>query len=180
MDAAGSWDEFLERYAVILCADHGQSRVDRITRLDVPGALVTASNRAAMVYTDAPREVAESLDGAEGVETVAFLEDGEVIARRDGGEGSDVLEAYPDGPIRVERALRNPNAGEVLISAIPGWEFADLAGKHHLGGGSHGSLTDADSLVPMLVVGLDGPPASITGVKAAVLEHFGVGVAHAA
>jgi hypothetical protein len=180
MDAAGGWDEFLERYAVILCADHGQSRVDQIARLDVPGALVTASNRAAMVYTDTPRQVAESLDGAEGVETVAFLEDGEVVARREGGEGPDVLEAYPDGPIRVDRALRNPNAGEVLVSASPGWEFADLAGRHHLGGGSHGSLDDADSLVPMLVVGIDGPPASITGVKAAVLEHFGVSVAHAA
>ena len=37
---------------------------------------------------------------------------------------------------------QNPNAGEVLLSAALGWEFADLGGRHHLGGGSHGSLDD--------------------------------------
>jgi len=73
----------------------------------------------------------------------------------------------------------------VLVSAAPGWEFVDLAGRHHLGGGSHGSLAAADSEVPMLTVGLDGsplgePPASITGIKAAVADHFGVAVARAA
>jgi hypothetical protein len=180
MDAAGGWDEFLERYAVLLCSDHGQSHVDRIARLEVQGALVTASNRAAMVYTDDPRRAAGALDGADGVETVVFLEDGEVVARRDGGEGPDVLDAYPDGMRRAEAALRNPNAGEVLVSAAPGWEFADLAGRHHLGGGSHGSFTEADSMVPMLAVGLDAAPSSITGIKQAVLRHFGAGVVHAA
>jgi predicted AlkP superfamily pyrophosphatase or phosphodiesterase len=183
MDAAGGWDEFLERYAVVLCSDHGQSHVTQIARLEVPDGLVTASNRAAMVYTDDPRRAAESLDGAEGVETVVFLEDGIVVARREGGEGAGVLDEYPDGGRRVEAALRNPNAGEVLVSAAPGWEFADLAGRHHLGGGSHGSLSEADSVVPMLTVGLEGAPAapaSITDVKRLVLEHFDVGVAHAA
>jgi hypothetical protein len=82
--------------------------------------------------------------------------------------------------VRAEAALRNPNAGEVLISASPGWEFVDLAGRHHLGGGSHGSIAAADSEVPMLSVGLGEPPASITGVKGAVLEHFGLPVARAA
>jgi hypothetical protein len=179
MDAAGGWDEFLERYAVLFCSDHGQTHVDRIARLEVPGALVTASNRAAMVYTEDPRRAAEALDGAEGVETVVFLEDGAVVARREGGEGPDVLDAYPEGARRVQAALRNPNAGEVLVSAAPGWEFADLAGRHHLGGGSHGSLTEADSVVPMLAVGLEAAPASITDLKRTVLDHFGVGVAHA-
>ena len=51
----------------------------------------------------------------------------------------------------------------MLVSAAPGWEFLDLAGRHHLGGGSHGSLERADSEVPMLTVGLGAPPASITG-----------------
>ncbi len=180
MDAAGGWDEFLDRYAVILCSDHGQSGVEQVARLDVPGGIVTASNRAAMVYTDDARAAARALDGADGVETVLFLEDGEIVARRDGDEGADVLAAYPDGAARGAAALRNPNAGEVLVSAAPGWEFSDLAGRHHLGGGSHGSLTAADSLVPMLAVGLESLPVSITGIKSTVLEHFGVGVAHAA
>ena len=76
--------------------------------------------------------------------------------------------------------MRNPNAGEVLVSAAAGWEFADLAGRSHVGGGSHGSLALEDSEVPMLTIGLGAPPASITEIKALVLAHFGVGVAQAA
>src|SRR5256714_641313 len=55
LDAAGGPDEFLERYAVILCADHGQTSVERSARLqdsfaDVADVVVTASNRAGMIY----------------------------------------------------------------------------------------------------------------------------------
>jgi predicted AlkP superfamily pyrophosphatase or phosphodiesterase len=180
MDAAGGPDEFLERYAVLLCADHGQSRVERTARLEVPGARVTASNRAAMLYGDDPRALAEAVDAEASVGLVLFLEDGRVVARAGGDEDDALLDEYPEGRERAEAALRNPNAGEVLISAAPGWEFVDLAGRHHLGGGSHGSIAAADSEVPMLTVGLGQPPASITGVKTAVLEHFGLPVARAA
>jgi len=45
MDAAGGPDAFLERYAVVVCSDHGQSRVEQTARLDVGDDLVTASNR---------------------------------------------------------------------------------------------------------------------------------------
>ena len=62
----------------------------------------------------------------------------------------------------------------VILSAAPGWEFADLGGRHHAGGGSHGSLTAGDSEVPMLTVGLGPPPDSITGVAPAILAHLGV------
>ena len=65
-------------------------------------------------------------------------------------------------------ALRNPNACEVLVSAAPGWELADLAGMHHSGGGSHGSLTAGDSEVPMLGIGIEPPPRTID-VKDAML-----------
>jgi len=34
MEAAGGPDEFLERYAVVLCADHGQTRVSEARRLE--------------------------------------------------------------------------------------------------------------------------------------------------
>ena len=37
----------------------------------------------------------------------------------------------------------NPNAGELIVSAAAGWEFADLGGRHHAGGGTHGSLSPA-------------------------------------
>jgi predicted AlkP superfamily pyrophosphatase or phosphodiesterase len=188
LDAAGGPEEFLERYAVVLCSDHGQTRVDRHVRLQQKFAreravLVTASNRAGMVYrlpgSDAePRELAERLDGEESVETVLFLEDGEAVARRDGEEvevdRTGPLFDYPDGGRRAWSALHNPNAGDLIVSAAPGFEFADLAGRHHAGGGSHGSLVLGDSEVPMLTVGVDAQPHSIVDVAPAVLQHFGV------
>jgi hypothetical protein len=180
MDAAGGPDEFLERYAVVICSDHGQSRIEQVARLDAGDDLVTASNRAAMVYTDNARAVAERLDAQPAAGIVLFEEDGQMVVRRDGDEDIAMLDEVPDGRVRAAAALRNPNAGAVLVSATPGWEFLDLAGRHHLGGGSHGSLELADSEVPMLTVGLDPPPASITGVKGLVAEHFGVSVRRAA
>ena len=87
-----------------------------------------------------------------------------------------LLDSVPDGRVRAAAALANPNAGEVLVSAAPGWEFDDLAGRHHHGGGSHGSLEAADSEVPMLTVGLGAPPSSITEIKALIAGHFGVEV----
>ena len=92
--------------------------------------------------------------------------------RRDGDEDESLLDEFPDGRARAAAAVRNPNAGEVLVSAAPGWEFVDLAGRSHIGGGSHGSLDAADSEVPMLTVGLDPPPSSIAGIKQLVVDHF--------
>jgi predicted AlkP superfamily pyrophosphatase or phosphodiesterase len=174
MDAAGGPDAFLDRYAVVVCSDHGQSRVEQTARLDAGTDLVTASNRAAMVYTDDARAVAERFDEQPAAGIVLFEEDGRVVARRDGDEDDALLDAVPDGHARAAAALANPNSGEVLVSATPGWEFVDLAGRHHLGGGSHGSLEAADSEVPMLTVGLGDPPASITGVKATIAANFGL------
>jgi hypothetical protein len=172
VDAAGGLDEFLERYAVLVCSDHGQTHVDRAVRLQDhvrSSDTVTASNRAGMIYTDEPRAAAASLDGVEGVDATFFLEDGAVVARRDGDEDAALLDEYPLGRERVTAALQNPNAGEVLVSAADGWEFADLAGLHHAGGGSHGSLTAGDSEVPILGVGMD-PPARTIDVKDALLS----------
>jgi predicted AlkP superfamily pyrophosphatase or phosphodiesterase len=174
MAAAGGPDEFLERYAVVVCSDHGQTRVEWAGRLEAGEDLVTASNRAAMVYTREPRTVAERLDANPAAGIVLYLEDGRLVVRRDGDEDAALLDEVPDGRARAAAALRNPNAGEVLVSAAPGWEFADLAGRHHAGGGSHGSLDASDSEVPMLTVGLGHPPASIVGVKALVAAHLGV------
>jgi hypothetical protein len=197
MEAAGGPDAFLERYAVVLCSDHGQTRVDEVARLarrfeQVPGTLVTASNRAGMVYrldgcTDSAAELAVRLDSEPGVEVALYLEDDDAVARREGeelrfapdGEGwrtsgdTSILD-HPDALARAWAALRNPNAGEVVLSAAPGWEFADLGGRHHSGGGSHGSLSAGDSLVPMLTVGLTQRPEAIVDVAPVVLEHLGV------
>jgi hypothetical protein len=178
--AAGGPDEFLDRYGVVLCADHGQTAVERTASLQVPGALVASSNRAAMLYGEDPRRLAEALDGEPSVDVAVFLEDGELVARSRGVDDVALLDEYPDGRERAAAALGNPNSGDVLVSAAPGWEFTDLAGRHHLGGGSHGALAASDSVVPMLTVGLAEPPASITGIKGLLLGHFGVSRAVAA
>jgi hypothetical protein len=196
IDAAGGPEKFLERYAVVLCADHGQTRVDRAVRLEerFAGAdvIVTGSNRAGMIYrTDATREdareLAMRLDAEQGAEAVLFLEGDEAIARRAGEElrfarssdgwetsGDPTLLPQPDALERAWAALHNPNAGDLLVSAGEGVEFTDLAGRSHLGGGSHGALAAADSEVPLLTIGLNGTPRSITDLAPLALEHFGV------
>jgi hypothetical protein len=196
VDAAGGRDAFLERYAVILCSDHGQTRIEHSARLQdaldaLPGVLVTASNRAGMAYlrggSEQAAELAARLDGEPSVGVALYRDGADAVARRDGEE----LRFAPDGPSwrtsgdasildqpdalrRAWHALGNPNAGELLVSAATGYEFADLGGSHHAGGGSHGSLEAGDSLVPMVTVGLAADIASITDVMPTVLEHFGV------
>ena len=154
--------------------------------------VVTASNRAGQVYllpdarVDAD-DLARALDGDVAVETTLRLEGDEAVARREGEElrfrpdgagwetsGDASILDHPDALYRSWSALANPNAGELLVSAAPGWEFADLGGRHHAGGGSHGSLVEGDSVVPVLTVGVDAAPARITDVMPAVLAHFGV------
>jgi len=184
LDAAGGPDEFLDRYAVIVCSDHGQTAVTDAARLEEAFARtddvrVTASNRAGMVYRlpgcrDDARSLAARLDGHPAVDVVVFLDDGELVARKRGEEGVDLLDEYPAGRARALAALRNRNAGDVIVSAAPGWEFCDIGGSHHAGGGSHGSLAAADSEVPVLTVGIDGEVASITDLAPLALSHFGL------
>jgi Type I phosphodiesterase / nucleotide pyrophosphatase len=216
IEAAGGVDEFLERYALVVCADHGQTSVSRIARVEEAfrdlrllsprralaeraDIAVTASNRAAMVYRLAggkldTRRLAERLDATPGADVVLFLEDGEAVARREREElrfapdGSgfrlvgdrDVLDAerYPDGLERVWRALSCDRAGDVIVSAADGWEFADLGGRHHAGGGSHGSLLAEDSVVPILSIGISSPGLeerpSIRDLAPLALGSFGI------
>ncbi len=98
--------------------------------------------------------------------------------RRDGRfESPD----YPDALARIWSVLNCPTAGDVLLSASPGYEFVDWGGADHVGGGSHGSLHRSDSLGALLWCGT-GPESgaareqwSIQDVAPMVREHFGVG-----
>ena len=94
--AAGGLDAFVERYAVIVMSDHGQSSVREVARLGdrfrhADETLVAASNRAGHVYRLGPsaptaRELAERLDGDPSVEVALFREGDAVVARREGEE----------------------------------------------------------------------------------------------
>ena len=203
--AAGGPDEFLERYAVVVTSDHGQTPVERVARLQdaypaaLENVLALASNRAGMVYRlpgcrVEARELAERLDGSPAADVVLFVEDGAAVARREGSELRFALEGddwhlegdvgvldpvlYPNGLERAWHAAVTTTAGDVLISATEGWELADGGGRHHVGGGSHGSLVAGDSYVPLIAAGFDQPPfppdPSITDLAPLALAHFGV------
>jgi len=182
LDAAGGGDEFLERYAVIVASDHGQTEVERSARIETRLAgfddiVVCASNRAAQVYllpgarTDS-EQLARALDGEPSVDVTIRLDGGDVVVRRDGVDGRPEELEHPDAGERVRSAIGNPNAGDLLVSAAEGWEFADLGGRHHSGGGSHGSLVAGDSTVPLLTIGIEREVARITEIAPAVLAHF--------
>jgi hypothetical protein len=57
---------------------------------------------------------------------------------------------------RTWAALTCAKSGDVLLSAASGYEFLDLGGQAHVGGGSHGSLRAEDSLGAAIVCGIDG------------------------
>ena len=87
---------------------------------------------------------------------------------------------YPDALDRLWTALHCPRAGEVLVSAAPGYEFVDWGGAHHVGGGSHGALHRADSLGALVMCGTGPGSAServqwtIRDAVPVVTGHFGI------
>jgi hypothetical protein len=226
VEAAGGLDRFLDRYAVIVVADHSQSAVAEVADASAPLAgatlfrssrhsdpdrcelAVTASNRVAMVYRlERAREGAAAIAGRmladPAAELAMYAQDGAMVVRGSGGgelrfrrgegdpdergnrftvEGdADLLDPglYPNALERIEGILRCPTAGDVVVSAAPGWEYADSGGSHHSGGGSHGSLRTEDSTVPLITAGFDGEPGlgtlpSITDLAPLALRHFGV------
>jgi hypothetical protein len=122
----------------------------------------------------APRGELSDLRGrrwsVEGDRSILGLEE------RDGVVSS---ERYPDALARAWDALRCRTAGELLVSAEPGYEFVDWGGAGHVGGGSHGSLHANDSHGALLWCGT-GPDASareqwtLCDIAPMVDDHFGV------
>jgi hypothetical protein len=92
--------------------------------------------------------------------------------------GRFISTAYPDALERIWSALHCPTAGDILLSASPGYEFVDWGGADHVGGGSHGSLHATDSLGALLWAGT-GPKSrrarrqwSLRDVAGMVRGHF--------
>jgi len=95
-------------------------------------------------------------------------------------DGRLLCTEYPDPLGRVWSALRCQNAGDILLSAAPGYEFVDWGGSAHVGGGSHGSLHRSDSLATLLWCGT-GPTSraareqwSLRDIAPLIRSHFGV------
>jgi hypothetical protein len=218
VDAAGGRAAFLDRYAVVIVADHSQSPVHEPADASAPFAglqlfrssrrsdpdrcdlAVAASNRVAMLYRLGrsrltPRELAAMAESDPAADVVCFAEDGWMVARRGGGElrlrpegrgfedagDRDLLPAgdYPAAAERIAGLLGSHRAGDVVVSARPGFEYRDAGGSHHAGGGSHGSLHACDSLVPLIAAGFGsvaalGSQPSITDIAPMIERHFGV------
>jgi hypothetical protein len=101
------------------------------------------------------------------------------VLRAELQDGRFLSTEYPDALARVWSALRCPHAGELLLSAAPGFEFVDWGGSDHVGGGSHGSLHRSDSLGALLWCGT-GPATrnvrdqwSLRDIAPMVRRHFG-------
>jgi Type I phosphodiesterase / nucleotide pyrophosphatase len=107
--------------------------------------------------------------------------EGELAAlRAEVQDGRFLCTEYPDPLARIWSALTCPTAGDVLLSAAPGYEFVDWGGADHVGGGSHGSLHRSDSLGALLWCGT-GPDSrrqlqqwTIQDVAPMVRDHFGL------
>jgi hypothetical protein len=117
----------------------------------------------------------------EDVRGMSWSVEGELAALgAEVADGRFTSPEYPDALARIWSALSCPTAGDVLLSAAPGYEFVDWGGADHVGGGSHGSLHRSDSLGALLWCGT-GPSSrdvreqwSLRDVAPMVCEHFGV------
>ena len=86
---------------------------------------------------------------------------------------------YPDALGRLWSALACRRAGDVLLSAAPGYEFVDWGGSHHAGGGSHGSLHRCDSHGVLLTYGVEAGATEratwhLRDVAPMISAHFGI------
>ncbi|GAB6152386.1 hypothetical protein JCM17380_11360 [Desulfosporosinus burensis] len=84
---------------------------------------------------------------------------------------------YPDAFNRLRSALEARSGSRVVVSAASGYEYFAVGAPIHPGGGSHGSLEQEDSTVPMIISGM---PVSlkhprIVDLYSVILEHFGLG-----
>jgi hypothetical protein len=114
-------------------------------------AVVRSQNRGELRF--APGPLVEDARGAQwSFEGALGVVDGSLR------EGRLLTPSYPDALARIWAALLCPSAGDVLLSAAPGFEFLDWGGQAHPGGGSHGSLHHSDSLASLVMYGLDPMP----------------------
>ena len=106
----------------------------------------------------------------------SFEGDLSVVDAQVTGEQKIEFAKYPDAFTRLRSALESRNGSRVVVSAASGYEYLAVGGPIHPSGGSHGSLEEEDSTVPMIVAGmpirLDYP--RIIDLFPMILGHFGL------
>ena len=75
-------------------------------------------------------------------------------------EGSIQYQDYPDALARLHGALHSQKGRVIIVDAKPSYEFIEEHSHDHAGGGAHGSLHKADSIVPVIVTGTNEFPSS--------------------
>jgi len=68
---------------------------------------------------------------------------------------------YPDVLQRLNSALHSHEGDYMVITAKPGHEFKYDSSPTHIGGGAHGGISEAESLVPLLIAGTARKPESL-------------------
>jgi hypothetical protein len=148
--------------------------VDLVVRLLGYGAgseAAVSSSRGELRFAPGG-ELSDPRGGSWSVEGDLAALDGEIR------DGRFLSPDYPDALARIWSTLTCSTAGDVLLSAGPGFEFVDWGGADHVGGGSHGSLHRTDSLGALLWCGT-GPESaagreqwSLRDVAPMVRSHF--------
>lgn len=68
---------------------------------------------------------------------------------------------YPDALMRLSSALHSHEGDYLVVTAKPGYELTDKSSPKHEGGGGHGSIRKAESLVPLIIGGTAQRPQSL-------------------
>jgi arylsulfatase A-like enzyme len=106
-----------------------------------------------------------------------FKGDLSVVDAQVSGEQTIEFGKFPDAFSRLISALETRAGSRVVVSAVSGYEYYAEGAPIHPGGGSHGSLEEEDSTVPMIVTGMpcDLKNPRIVDLYPMILRHFGVG-----
>lgn len=84
---------------------------------------------------------------------------------------------FPDAFNRLLTALEARGGRRIAVSAASGYEYFSVGAPIHPGGGSHGSLEEEDSTVPMIVAGMpidQEQQLRIIDLYPMILGHFGL------
>jgi hypothetical protein len=90
------------------------------------------------------------------------------------------LQHYPDALRRIAYSFENPNSGDMHVVATDGWDFAPYYVTWQVLSGSHGSLNQEASLVPIMFYGpgvrrVELPYARTVDILPTILAYLNAG-----